>query len=237
LIDTSAIDTVIFDWGGTLTPWNTLDPHDAWRAYTGVAHAGDTDRAAAVAAALLAADHARWATVRDEHRAFTLADVLTDASVDHHDAAVDAYREFWAQVSHTDPEAAPMLAALREQGLRLGVLSSTLWPAHWHEEWLRRDGVLDAFDACVWSSDLPFTKPHHTAFEAAMEAVDATDPARCVFVGDRPYDDISGAKAVGMRAVLVPHSDIPPSQRVPVDVHPDGVIQRLSDLPGLLASW
>ena len=236
-IDTKMIDTVIFDWGGTLTPWNTLDPHDGWRAYTSVAHADDVERAAAVAAALLAADAARWAIVRDEQRAFTLADVLIDASVAQHDAAVDAYREFWAQVSHTDPEAAPTLAALREQGLRLGVLSSTLWPAEWHEEWLRRDGVLDALDACVWSSDLPYTKPHPTAFEAAMEAVGATDPARCVFVGDRPYDDISGAKGVGMRAVLVPHSDIPPAQQVPVDVHPDGVIQRLSDLPGLLASW
>jgi hypothetical protein len=148
MIDTSVIDTVIFDWGGTLTPWNALDPHDAWRAYTEVAHADDAERAASVAAALLAADAARWATVRDEHRAFTLADVLADADVAHHDVAVDAYREFWAQVSHTDPEATPMLAALREQGLRLGVLSSTLWPAQWHEEWLRRDGVLDAFDAC-----------------------------------------------------------------------------------------
>ncbi|MCW2721417.1 MAG: HAD-superfamily hydrolase, subfamily variant 3, partial [Pseudonocardia sp.] len=58
-----------------------------------------------------------------------------------------------------------------------------------------------------------------------------------VYVGDRPYDDISGAKGAGMRAVLVPHSDIPAVQQVPVDVHPDGVIQRLSDLPELIAGW
>ncbi|WP_297658542.1 HAD hydrolase-like protein [Pseudonocardia sp.] len=56
-------------------------------------------------------------------------------------------------------------------------------------------------------------------------------------MGDRPYDDISGAKGAGMRAVLVPHSDIPAVQQVPVDVHPDGVIQRLSDLPELIAGW
>ena len=55
-----------------------------------------------------------------------------------------------------------------------------------------------------------------------------------LYVGDRPYDDVSGAKAVGMRAVLVPHSDIPPHQQVPVDVTPDGVIACLSELPELI---
>lgn len=70
-----------------------------------------------------------------------------------------------------------------------------------------------------------------------MDAVGTIDPARCVYVGDRPYDDISGAKGAGMRAVLVPHSDIPAVQQVPVDVHPDGVIQSLADLPELIADW
>jgi putative hydrolase of the HAD superfamily len=130
-----------------------------------------------------------------------------------------------------------MLRALRERGLRLGVLSSTSWPREWHEGLFREDGVLDLFDACVWSSDLEWTKPHPSAFRAAMDAVGVTDPGRCVFIGDRPYDDISGAKAVGMRAVFVPHSDIPAVQQVPVDVHPDAVLHRLSDLPDLIADW
>jgi HAD superfamily hydrolase (TIGR01509 family) len=231
------LEAVIFDWGGTLVPWVTLDTHEGWRAYADAVHAADPDAASELAKALLAADEARWAIVRADHRAFTLADVLADAATTSHDAAMAAYRAFWEQGTLIDPEAAPMLAQLRERGLRLGVLSSTLWPAAWHEEWLRRDGVLDAFDACVWSSDLPYTKPHPSAFQAAMEAVGARDPARCVYVGDRLYDDVSGAKAAGMRAVLVPHSDIPEVQRVPVDVRPDAVLQRLSDLPALIADW
>ena len=231
------LDAVIFDWGGTLTPWRTVDPHDAWRAYAGALHADDAARAAEAARRLADADLAWWVGVRDEHRAFTIAEVLADAAADHHTAALDAYRDFWVHATHTDPEAAPMLTALRDRGLRLGILSSTPWPAAWHEEWLRRDGVLHLFDACVWSSDLPVTKPHPDAFRAALAAVGVADPARAVYVGDRPYDDVSGAKAVGMRAVLVPHSEIPPSQQVPVDVVPDGVVQRLADLPGLLAGW
>jgi putative hydrolase of the HAD superfamily len=233
----SGVEAVIFDWGGTLTPWKSIDAGQAWAAYAGAAHPDDEQRAREAAAALLAADLARWASVRDEHRAFTLAEVLQDAAAAHDERALDAYREFWVQATHTDPEAAPMLEQLRARGLRLGVLSSTPWPATWHEEWLRRDGVLDHFHATVWSSELAWTKPHPEAFRAALEAVGVDDPARAVYVGDRPYDDISGAKGVGMRAVLVPHSDIPPEQQVPVDVHPDGVLHRLADLPELLAGW
>ena len=29
------IRAVIFDWGGTLTPWHTIDPREAWLAATG----------------------------------------------------------------------------------------------------------------------------------------------------------------------------------------------------------
>lgn len=228
---------MIFDWGGTLTPWRSVDQQAGWHAFARIAHPDDEDRARQAAQALFDADRARWATVRDEHRAFTLAHVLADAAATHDERALDAYREFWVQATHTDPEAAPMLAALRGRGLKLGVLSSTPWPAEWHEDWLRRDDVLHYFDATVWSSDLPWTKPHPSAFQAALDAVGVTDPARAVYVGDRPYDDISGAKAVGMKAVLVPHSDIPAEQQVPVDVSPDGVLHRLADLPELLRGW
>ena len=237
------IEAVVFDWGGTLTPWLAMDPHASWRAYAGALHPDDTDRATEAALRLHEADLARWADARNGHRAFTLAQVVADALLTsdpasgEHKAAIEAYREFWVQATHTDPQAAPMLAVLRERGLRLGVLSSTPWPAEWHEEWLRRDGVLHLFDACVWSSDLPWTKPHPEAFRAALDAVGVSDPARCVYVGDRPYDDISGAKSVGMRAVLVPHSDIAVHEQVPVDVAPDGVLHRLADLPELIADW
>jgi putative hydrolase of the HAD superfamily len=228
---------VIFDWGGTLTPWLPVDYLAAWRSYADVLHPGDTDSAATLAAAIVAAEEAAWTRVRDEHLAFTIAQILTTASAPEHEGAMAAYRTFWDPATHTDPDVEPVVRALRDQGLRVGILSSTPWPAAWHEEVLARDGVLDLFHARVWSSDLEYTKPHREAFLAAMAAVGVDDPADCVYVGDRPYDDISGAKAVGMRAVLVPHSDIPAYQQVPVDVEPDAVVQRLADLPAILAEW
>ena len=126
----------------------TVDAHDAWRAYAGALHPDDAEHAAQAARRLHEADLARWVGVRDEHRAFTVAHVIEDAAARHDTGALDAYREHWVQATHTDPEAAPMLATLRERGLRLGILSSTPWPGAWHEEWLRRDGVLHLFDAC-----------------------------------------------------------------------------------------
>jgi putative hydrolase of the HAD superfamily len=228
---------VIFDWGGTLTPWRVVDSLTTWRAYTDVLHPEDSERAAALAAKLLAAEEAAWTRARDEHLAFTVAQILEVAGAPASEPGFTAYRAAWEHATYTDPEVAPLIAELRGKGLRTGVLSSTSWPAAWHEDVLRRDGVLDLFDARVWSSDLEYTKPHRTAFLAAMAAVGVEDPADCVYVGDRLYDDVSGAKAVGMRAVHIPNSEIPAYQQVPVDVEPDAVVHRLSELPAVLDKW
>jgi putative hydrolase of the HAD superfamily len=60
-----------------------------------------------------------------------------------------------------------------------------------------------------------------------------TDPASCVFVGDRPYDDIFGAKGLGMRTVLIPNSAVPAYP----GAEPDVVISRLSDLLPHVDNW
>ncbi len=117
-------------------------------------------------------------------------------------------------------------------GIRVGVLSNTLWPRAHHETVFARDGILDLIDGAAYSSEMPYTKPHPEAFQAAMRAVGVDDPGAVVFVGDRLFDDISGAKGVGMRAVLVPHSAVPAH-----DVEPDATIQRLADLLPLVVAW
>ena len=63
--------------------------------------------------------------------------------------------------------------------------------------------MLDLIDGAVYTSEVPWTKPAPEAFLAAMDAVGVTDPAACVFVGDRLFDDIWGARAVGMRTVFI----------------------------------
>jgi FMN hydrolase / 5-amino-6-(5-phospho-D-ribitylamino)uracil phosphatase len=231
------VRAVIFDWGGTLTPWRNVDYITAWRAYADEVHPNDPVRAAELAEAIRTAEEAAWKRTREEHLAFTLAQVLAAAGAPESEAGFRAYRAAWDHATIIDPEVSPLMAVLRGKGLRTGVLSSTAWPAAWHEELLRRDGVHDLFDAMVWSSDLEYTKPHRDAFLAAMAAVGVDDPADCVYVGDRLYDDVSGAQAVGMRAVFIPNSTIPAHQLVQVDATPDAVVRKLSELPAILEAW
>lgn len=228
------IEAVIFDWGGTLTPWHVIDPAEPWQAYATVIEPADPDP---VAAALVAAEDQAWAAVRLNQASATFTGVLAVAGVNHHDDATAAYRAAWEPHTFTDPDVPELFDALRNRGIRVGVLSNTIWPRDWHEGFFARDGVLELVDGDVYTSEISHTKPHEVAFRKAMAAVGVDDPARCVFVGDRPYDDISGARALGMRAVFVPHSEIPATQQVPVDVHPDAVVDRLADVIQHVDTW
>ncbi len=225
------IEAVIFDWGGTLTPWHTIEAREPWAAYTAAARLP-----AAATDALLAAENARWLRARDHHTSFTLAQVIADAEQEADGTALAALRQWWQPHTVTDPAARAMLEGLRADGLATGVLSSTSWPTAWHHEVFARDGVDHLLDGVVLSSELAVTKPHPDAFRAAAAAV-GSDPERCVYVGDRLYDDVHGAAAVGMRTILLPHSKIPPHQQVTVDVVPDAVIGGLDEVRALVAAW
>jgi putative hydrolase of the HAD superfamily len=234
------IDAVIFDWGGTLTPWKTIDFPAIWRAVADrLAAAGQIPEpdVVRVAAQLAAAEDAVWLRARDEHRSATLDEVFAQASVEPTAEAHAAVYAEWEHATYTDPEVPELFSGLRERGIRIGVLSTTTWQRAEHERIFERDGVLHFIDGAVYTCEIPWTKPHPEAFHAAMAAVDVADPARCVFVGDRTFDDIYGAKQVGMRAVLVPHSVIPEQQRGHSDGEPDAVIARLSELIGVVDTW
>ena len=94
--------------------------------------------------------------------------------------------------------------------------------------------MLPLIDGDVYTSEIPWTKPSPHAFRAGMDAVGATDPARCVYVGDRLFDDVWGAHNAGLLAIHVPHSNIPPQQIGHTEGEPDGVVQRLADVPAVL---
>jgi putative hydrolase of the HAD superfamily len=240
-VPVARLDAVIFDWGGTLTPWHTIDPRQMWLAYAGGRWPADPDRAARAADRLLAAEEAAWVAGRDHQRAATLDEVFRTAGVepvgDGHRRGMAAYEQSWEPHTWTDPDAVPLLAALRERGLRVGVLSNTLWTRAFHEQVFARDGVLPYIDGAVYSSELAYVKPHPEAFRAALAAVGVGDAARAVFVGDRLFDDVHGAKEVGLRTVFVPHSVIPDHQRGHAQGEPDAVAHRLGDVLAIVDSW
>jgi putative hydrolase of the HAD superfamily len=116
-------------------------------------------------------------------------------------------------------DALPVLEELRGAGLRIGLVSNgirdlTEFVAH-HR--------LDV-DAIVDSRTHGRVKPHPTIFQAALELL-GVDPADAVMVGDSLEEDVEGARALGLRAILIDREDR----------HPE-VDERLTDLYGLPAA-
>ena len=232
-----SIDAVIFDWGGTLTRWHDIDFHaESLALAQAVANAHEKDHHAN-AQKLHAAGGVIWGRSRDHQQSSTVADLFTVAGLDHDPDLLDAYYEFWLPHTETDAEVGPLWEALRADGLKVGVLSNTIWPRDWHEGWFRRDGVDHLIDGDVYTSEIPWTKPSERAFAAAMAAIGVTDPARCVYVGDRLYDDVWGAHNAGLRAIHIPHSTIPVNQVGHTEGEPDAVAHSLAEIHGLVRAW
>jgi HAD superfamily hydrolase (TIGR01549 family) len=112
--------------------------------------------------------------------------------------AVDLVRE-WERHENffLYDDALPALAALREHDLRIGLVSNGQRDL---DEFARHHG-LDV-DVCVGSLAHGKVKPHRSIFEAALTALGVA-PAEAAMVGDSYADDIEGARALGMRAILV----------------------------------
>jgi len=91
----------------------------------------------------------------------------------------------------------PTLAELRRHGLRIGLVSNGQRDL---DEFARHHS-LDV-DVCVGSLRHGHVKPHRSIFEAALTALD-TGPEDAAMVGDSFADDIAGARALGMRAILL----------------------------------
>ncbi len=230
------LDAVIFDWGGTLTRWHDVDFHAESLALAQAVVNADHDPGE-ITARLHSAGATIWGRSRDQQQSATVADLFEVAGLEHDPELLTAYYEFWAPHTLTDPEAGPMFEALRADGLKVGVLSNTIWPRAWHEGFFDRDGVRHLIDGDVYTSEVPWTKPSELAFRAAMDAVEASDPSRCVYVGDRLFDDVWGARNAGMRAIHIPLSTIPPSQVGHSEGEPDSVAHALADIPGIVRGW
>jgi len=241
-MSSSRIAAVIFDWGGTLTRWHDIDFHAESLALAAAVdrtadHPSVVEPVESHARALHQAGSVIWGRSRDEQRSATIADLFDEAGLPHDPELLDAYHDFWVPHTETDPEVRPLFEALRADGIRVGVLSNTIWPRAWHRGFFERDGVDHLIDGDVYSSEIPWTKPSPRAFAAAMEAVGVNDPGACVYVGDRLYDDVWGAQHAGMRAIHIPHSVIPQDQVGHTEGEPDAVAHRLSEIPDLLAPW
>jgi len=105
----------------------------------------------------------------------------------------------WAHAHHFElyDDAIPTLDALRGRGLKLGLLSNS---ARDLEEFVGHHRL--TVDAVLTSRSHGKTKPHETIFRRMLELLDVA-AGEAVMVGDTIEDDVEGATAGRMRAVLV----------------------------------
>lgn len=231
------MEAVVFDWGGTLAEFVPLEMTDVWTLAAG--HLAP-EREREVAERLCAVEARFWDRTAGACRSATLADLVAEASAELGLDVAEAVLEE-AALGHLDawtphirhfPTAGAALEALRQRGLRLGLLSNTHWPRAFHERFLARDGLVDLLDVRLYTSEMTHLKPHASVFEAVLDALQVRDPAGVVFVGDRLYDDIWGARCAGMRTVWVDNDHAPPW-----DVVPDAVVTSLAELPAVVDAW
>ena len=100
-----------------------------------------------------------WGRSRDHQQSATIADLFDEAGLEHDPALLSAYYDFWVPHTETDPEVRPLWEWLRAEGIKVGVLSNTIWPREWHVGFFERDGVADLIDGDVYTSEIPWTKP------------------------------------------------------------------------------
>jgi putative hydrolase of the HAD superfamily len=120
------------------------------------------------------------------------------------------------------PEAPGALAELREAGHTLVIVSN--WDCSL-PDWLGPAGLLDLVAGVITSAEVGAAKPDPAMFERALELAGAA-PDHAVHVGDSVENDVSGARAAGIRAILVQRDGDPPA-----DVE---AVSALSELPALL---
>ncbi|RLC58695.1 MAG: HAD family hydrolase [Chloroflexota bacterium] len=85
---------------------------------------------------------------------------------------------------------------------RLGLISDVgLTPGRVLREIIRRDGLLPCFRVLTFSDETGATKPLPTQFLRTLDILEV-QPEEAAHIGDLPETDLTGARGVGMRAIL-----------------------------------
>jgi HAD superfamily hydrolase (TIGR01509 family) len=122
---------------------------------------------------------------------------LTD---DELDGFLVAEHAAWAPARMLGAHTHALLDALRGRGLLTGLVSNAFDPGWLLHEDLAHMGLAERLDAAVFSSEVGKRKPHPAVFEATLSKL-GVEPEQALFVGDRRYEDVRGAKELGMTTV------------------------------------
>ena len=111
---------------------------------------------------------------------------------------LEAEHTAWGPARKLATTSHALLEALRERGLKLGLVSNAFDPPHLLHRDLAELGIADRLDVAFFSSEVGRRKPDPEIFRRALAELDVS-AAEALFVGDTLASDIAGAAALGMR--------------------------------------
>lgn len=234
------VRAVLFDFGGTLYDYATLEPAERESLV-------DLARWAGVAADPRVIQEAhreamrrvfrdylprRFYLHRDLFRAAVVG-MLESLGADVEPAQLDRYRAAQWERHERDfrlrDGVESTLQALRSRGLHLGIVSNIDDDQLSHLLAVAR--IAPFFDSILSSQQVQSCKPDAAIFEAALRRA-GCNADEALFVGDTILQDVAGANRVGLRSVLLWHRDDrePPQ----IEPRPRHVIRRIPDLLDLV---
>ncbi len=229
---------VIFDLGGTLIEfeserWDELERKGMRNCYEFLSRNGfDLPDAEEMADRFVEYHQQKWEVIQKDHKEVTFdrlgAEFLSGYDIDLGDAISDFVRAFYAPISelvHRMDGAIETLEFVKASGLKIGLVSNTGFPAEWHRDEMRRFEIYDYFDYTVFSSEFGIRKPDPSMFRDCLGKL-GVDAGEAAYVGDRPYEDISGAKNIGITSVLIRR----PDREMLSQFKPDIIIDNLKEL-------
>jgi putative hydrolase of the HAD superfamily len=201
------LEAVLFDWGDTLMRWEWDDA---------LLDAGHRAGLAAIGRAPLPVLTERFriaylpllyepGVLEEVEYPGLIRRVLGDVDIELDDAELDAFLEAehdaWAPARQLASTTHALLETLRDDNLKVGLVSNAVDPPWLLHRDLEQAGVSQLLDAAVFSSEVGWRKPHAAPFERALELLGGVDAANALFVGDSLANDVAGARALGMRTV------------------------------------
>ena len=98
---------------------------------------------------------------------------------------------------HLHPHIVPMLRKIKEQGIRIGLISNG-----YSEEVgpIKESELYPYFDVACLSYEVGMKKPDEKIYLRCMEELDV-EPEECLYVGDGGSNELEGANKLGIRAL------------------------------------
>lgn len=139
------------------------------------------------------------------------------------------YNEHYMKHARVMVHALETLAACRQAGYKLGVITNGLSPVQ-HGK-IDRLELRSYFDAIIVSGDHGIKKPEEAIYRLALKEL-GTTAEETLIIGDHPVNDMWGASKVGIRGIWLKRKHAWPEQMT--DVVPIHEIQELNEVIPIL---